>query len=115
MRYKDLNFEMVDKEFIEHPQGCIVLECSNELVDITNNLRKKSGNTDLVGSKWHNEVYYDFYLDYNLEEKTVTLQAKCNYGKRDNEEYYTLPMTKEEEKHITFLLIGYLVDQLCEY
>ena len=60
----------------------IVLVVTDELIDITNEIRKKHGYTDLVGIEYENEVYYNFYLMFDTEKKTIGIQAICNYGEK---------------------------------
>lgn len=118
MRYTNLKPEFVDRDLLdfasgEH-EGNIVLCCDDELIAITNDLRKEQGNLDLVGVDYKNDVYYNFYLMFNTETKSISIQAVCNYGEKDDEVWYTLPLTSEEERHVMFLLIGCLAKLIYE-
>lgn len=55
---------------------------TDELINLTNEIRKKQGNTDLVGIEYDNEVYYNFYLMFDTEKKSISIQAVCNYGEK---------------------------------
>ena len=116
MRYENLKFDFVDRDFLcftsdEH-EGNIVLSATDELIDLTNKIREKHGNTDLVGIEYDNEVYYNFYLIFDTKKKDVSIQAICNYGEKDDEVYYRLPMTEEEERNVIFQPIEILATEL---
>ena len=116
MRYKNINADFIDTDFLcftsdEH-EGNIVLVANDELIDITNEIRKKHGYTDLVGIEYENEVYYNFYLMFDTEKKTISIQAVCNYGKKDDEVYYELPMTEEEKINVIWKLVNMLATEI---
>lgn len=116
MRYKNISADFIDTDFLcftsgEH-EGNIVLVTTDELVDITNEIRKKYGYTDLVGIEYENEVYYNFYLMFDAEKKTISIQAVCNYGEKDDEVYYELPMTEEERKNVIWKLVNMLATEI---
>ena len=116
MSYENVKVDFIDHEFLcftndEH-EGNIVLVSTDELVAITNEIRKNHGYTDLVGTKYENEVYYNFYLMFNTKEKSLSIQAICNYGEKDDEVYYELPMTKEEKENVKWKLIDILASEL---
>lgn len=116
MRYEKLEIDFVDRDFLEFTddehKGDIVLVATDELIHITNSIRKKQGNTDLVGVDYDNEVYYNFYLMFDTSTKEVSIQAVCNHGEKDDEVYYKLPMTKKEERNVLFTLISCLAKEL---
>lgn len=116
MRYEDLRVDIVDVDFLdlssEEHVGNVVLYGTDELIEITNNIRKEQGNNDLVGVEYYNDVYYNFYLMFNMTKKEVSIQAVCNYGEKDDEVWYKLPMTMEEERNALFTLIGCLSETL---
>lgn len=116
MRYENVKADFIDRDFLcftndEH-KGNIVLVSTDELVTITNEIRKNHGYTDLVGIKYENEVYYNFYLMFNTKEKSLSIQAVCNYGEKDDEVYYELPMTKEERENVKWKLVDLLAREL---
>ena len=118
MRYEKLEAEFVDRDFLqftsgEH-EGDIVLCATDELIDITNKIRLEQGNTDLVGLDYDNEVYYNFYLMFDTRKKNISIQVVSNYGEKDDEVYYELPMTEEERVNVMFQLIGILAKELYE-
>lgn len=118
MRYEKLQADVIDRDFLdftnkEH-EGNIVLFGTDELIDITNDIRKQQGNTDLVGVDYDNEVYYNFYLMFDTCKKNISIQAVCNYGEKDDEVYYELPMTEEEKVNVMYQLIEMLARELYE-
>lgn len=118
MRYEKLEADFVDRDFLqftsgEH-EGDIVLCATDELIDITNKIRLEQGNTDLVGLDYDNEVYYNFYLMFDTRKKSISIQAVSNYGEKDDEVYYELPMTEEEKVNVMFQLIEILAKELYE-
>lgn len=118
MRYKNITTDFIDKDFLcftnnEH-EGNIVLVATDELVNITNEIRKNRGYTDLVGIEYENDVYYNFYLMFDTDKKIISIQAVCNYGEKDDEVYYELPMTEEERKNVTWKLVNMLAKELYE-
>ena len=118
MRYEKLEADFIDRDFLdftnEEHEGNIVLCTTDELINITNQIRLEQGNTDLVGVDYDNEVYYNFYLMFDTRKKTVSIQAVSNYGEKDDEVYYELPMTEEEKVNVMFQLIEMLAKELYE-
>lgn len=116
MRYETLHIDRLDRDFLDFTNGehsgNITLCSTDELVEITNAIRKEQGNLDLVGWEYGNEVYYNFYLMFNTNEKTVSIQALCNHGELDDYVYYQLPMTQEEERNLLFTLINILTTEI---
>jgi len=53
MRYEKLYIDFVDRDFLDFTndeyEGNIVLCATDELIRLTNNIRKEQGNEDLVG------------------------------------------------------------------
>lgn len=116
MRYENLIVDVVDVDFLdftnEECEGNVVLYGTDELIDITNDIRKEFGYTDLVEVDCDNNVYYNFYLVFNVNRKEVSIHAVCNYGEEDDEVWYKLPMTTEEERNVMFVLIECLAKEL---
>lgn len=116
MRYESLQIDIVDRDYLdftsqEH-EGNVVLCGTDELIDITNSIRKEQGNTDLAGWEYDNDVYYNFYLIYNTTKRKISIQAVCNYGEKDDLVCYELPMTEAEERNVMFVLIECLAREL---
>lgn len=116
MRYENITTDFIDRDFLcfnndEH-EGNIILVATDELIYLTNEIRKEQGCTDLVGIEYNNEVYYNFYLMFDTEKKSISIQAVCNYGEKDDEVYYELPMTDEEKENIKWKLINMLTTEI---
>ena len=116
MRYENLRVDFIDRDFIdftrEEHEGNLLLVATDELINITNAIRKNQGNTDLVGVEYDNEVYYTFYLMFNTTEKTISIQAECNHGEKDDFVWYELPMNPREKVNVMFQLIGILAREI---
>lgn len=115
MRYENLIVDIFDRDFIDftsEEEGNVILCATDELIEITNNIRKEQGNDDLVGVEYDNDVYYNFYLIFNTTKKEISIQAVCNHGEKDDEVWYKLPMTIEEERNVMFALIKCLAREL---
>lgn len=116
MRYKNINIDDFDVDCLDFTnkelEGNVILCGTDELIEITNNIRKERGYTDLVQVDCDNQVYYNFYLVFNTNKKEVSIQAVCNYGEKDDEVWYKLPMSREEERTVLFTLIKYLANEL---
>lgn len=108
MRYKNLIVDLEDIDFLDEESGDLVLFGTDDLISITNDIRRDLGYTDLVEVEKDNDEYYNFYLMYNFIKQEISIQAVCNYGEKDEEVWYKLPMTAEEERGVLFFLIGYL-------
>lgn len=116
MRYKNITADFIDRDFLcfnndEH-EGNIVLVATDELIHLTNEIRKEQGCTDLVGIEYENDVYYNFYLMFDTDKKSISIQAVCNYGEKDDEVYYELPMTKKEKINVIWKLVNMLATEI---
>lgn len=116
MRYQNLRVDVVDVDFLDFSDGGlvgnVVLYGADELIKITNDIRKECGNNDLVEVECDNDVYYNFYLVFDMTKKKIEIQAVCNYGEQDDLAIYELPMTTEEERCVLFTLAGCLAEAL---
>ena len=112
MRYTNLKFQDIDRDFIDSIYTVdLQIEATDELIEITNNIRKKKGYGDLVEVGRDNEVYYNFYLVCHPETKKVEILAICNHGELDDYATYELPMTYEEKENIIFQLVKELIKE----
>lgn len=116
MRYQNLEINDVDHDFLQfmsdEQEGNILLSATEELIDLANSVRKEAGNTDLVGSEFDDDVYYDFYLMFNTKNQDLSIQVMCNHGEKDDYVYYALPMTAEEKMAVIWQLIQILAKEL---
>lgn len=109
MKYKNLVFE--DMELNEVSVN-LQIQSTNEMIEITDNIRKEKGYKDLVGTADDNEVYYNFYLDCHQEDRKIKIFAVCHHGEHDDYAEYELPITEEERENILFQLIKELVKEI---
>ena len=110
MRYENLKFQDIDIDFVNSIDKVdLQIEATNELIEITTNIRKEQRYNDLVGIDCDNEVYYNFYLVCCPEKKQVEILAICNNGELDDFETYLLPITNKEKENILFQLIKELI------
>lgn len=76
------------EEYSDTDINFVVEDYSGELIDAMDELRKSLGYTDLVGGKgWivlANDVYYNFYVDYNPKDDTVEISGTVNNGENDD-------------------------------
>ena len=112
MRYQNLKFEDID---FDTDNISLMIKATDELIKITNNIRKEKGYTDLVAWNDDNEVYYNFYLACYPATKKTCIYAICNHGEFDDFGSYDLPMTKEEKEDVLFQLIAELIMQEQNY
>lgn len=73
---------------------------------------KNGGHTDLVGVEYENEVYYNFYLMFDTKKQEIRLEAECNYGEKDDETFYELPMSEEEKISVIWQLNQMLAEEI---
>ncbi len=59
-----------------------------------------------------NDVYYTFYLMFDLDKDETSLEAQCCNGKEDDFVFYKLPMYKEEKEGVKSWLIKQLARDL---
>lgn len=111
MKYQNLSISDVDLNLGDGAaNGVFVVSSTDELIDATNKIRKGKGYTDMAG-KDNSGVYYTFYLYFDADKKEIKLQAECNYGERDDEARYDLPISAEEKESLMFLIIKYFTDK----
>ena len=110
MRYENLKFIDIDIDFIDSMNKVDwQIEATNELIEITNNIRKKKGYNDLVEVGCDNEVYYNFYLACSFGIHSMEILAICNHGKLDDYVVYELPITSAEKEDIFWQLMKELI------
>lgn len=85
--------------------GNFIVPATDELIKLINRSRRRSGFTDLVGSEYENDVYYNFYLIFDTDKREVKLQAVCNHGEKDDYMEYGIELFPEEERMLLFKII----------
>lgn len=110
MRFVDIQLEDLDLDY--ENTGTFYIPATDELVELTNNIRKCQGNVDLVGVEYDNDVYYNFYLMFDVPKQEIKLQANCNNSEEDDWAWYDIQLFPEEEKMLMFKVIEALIQEV---
>lgn len=110
MRFEDIELESLDSDLLNGEQGgSYVIPATDELIDVTNKIRERQGNTDLVGINYENDVYYTYYLIFNADKKEISLQAEVAHGEKDDYVWYTIDLLPEEKQMLIWKVIKMLL------
>lgn len=113
MRFENIKLESLDTNLGNGTvDGNYYVPSTDELIDITNAIRKRQGNNDLVGCDFDNDVYYNYYLYFNGDTKELKLQAVCNYGEKDDYVWYDIDLFPEEKEMLMWKVIRELLIEL---
>ena len=112
MRFTNIQLEDLDLDY--ENTGTFYIPATDELVELTNNIRERQGNTDLVGVKYDNDVYYNFYLMFDVPKQEIKLQASSNLSEKDDWVMYDIQLFPEEERMLMFKVIEALVKEITE-
>ena len=91
------------EEFSDTDINFVLEDYDGELVEAMNKLRKSLGYTDLVG-RYENDVYYNFYVDYNPQTDEIKICGVSNNSEYDDWESYELSISKDAKKEIENLV-----------
>ncbi len=110
MRFENIELEelILDADW----NGTYYVPATEELVEIMNDIRSGLGYTDLVSAEYDNEVYYDFYLEFNTKDKWITLQGECAHGEKDDYVWYDILLTDEETTMLLYKIIETLAKEV---
>lgn len=114
MRFEDIKLEELDMLGVEY-DGSYCVPTTDELIEITNKIRARQGNADLVGVDYDNDVYYTHYLIFNVDKKEVTLQAEVSNGEKDDFVWYTIELFPEEKEMLLWKVVKELLVELENY
>lgn len=112
MRFTNIKLE--DLELNYDNTGNFYVPATDELVEIVDKIRAREGYTDLVFGLEDNDVYYNFYLEFDAPNQEIGMQAICNNGEEDDYASYNIPLFPEEEKMLMFKVIGALAQEITE-
>ena len=112
MRFTNIRLEELDLDYDN--SGSYIVPATDELIELTNNIRKRQGNTDLVGVEYDNDVYYNFYLMFDVPNQAIKLEASSNLSEKDDWVMYDIQLFPEEERMLMFKVIGALVQEITE-
>lgn len=111
MRFEDVRLESLDLDCGDY-EGSYCVPATDELIDITNTIRKRAGNTDLVGVGYDNDVYYNHYLLFNTATKELSLQASVAHGEKDDFTWYNIDLFPEEKEMLLWKVVNELLNEL---
>ena len=113
MRFKDISIESIDT-YLDNGEyeASYVIPATDELIEVTNKIRERQGNTDLVGVDYDNDVYYSHYLVFNADKKEITLQAEIAHGEKDDFVWYTIDLLPEEKEMLMWKVIRELLIEI---
>ena len=109
MRFENVELESLDTNLYGEYDGNYVISATDELIEITNKIRERQGNTDLVGADYENDVYYTYYLCFNTDKKEITLQTEVSHGEKDDFVWYTIDLFPEEKEMLRWKVIRELL------
>ena len=87
------NFEWVEENILSFE-----LLPTDELLDIADKIREEKGFTDAATNP-ENDVWYNYYLDVNVVNETVTMWFTCNNGENDDYANYDIELSEKEKEH----------------
>lgn len=111
MRFEDIKLDSLEMDCGKY-DGNYCVPATNELIEITNRIRAGRGNTDLVGVNYDNDVYYTYYLLFNVDEKEITLQVEVAHGEKDDFVWYTIDLSQEEREMLIWKVIEELLSEI---
>ena len=113
MRFEDISLESLDTNLGNGEyEASYVIPATDGLIEITNKIRERQGNTDLVGVDYDNDVYYTHYLMFNADKKEITLQAEVSHGEKDDFVWYTIDLLPEEKDMLMWKVIRELLIEI---
>ena len=113
MRFENIKLESLDTDMGNGElEGNFIIPSTDELIEITNTIRKRQGNTDLVGVEYENDVYYTHYLSFNADKKEITLQASVANGAKDDYVWYNIELLPEEKEMLMWKVIKELLNDI---
>lgn len=113
MRFEDIILESIDLNLSnDEYEANYLVPATDELIEITNKIRARQGNTDLVGVNYDNDVYYTHYLIFNADKKEISLQAEVAHGEKDDFVWYNIDLFPEEKEMLMWKVIRELLIEL---
>ena len=110
MRFENIELESLDTNLGNGEyDGNYVVPATDELIEITNKIRERQGNTDLVGVDYENDVYYTYYLNFNADKREISLGAEVAHGEKDDYVWYNIDLFPEEKKMLMWKVIRELL------
>ena len=77
-----------------------IATCTDDLIDRMNQVRKEAGMKDLVSITCDNNVWYDFYVVYEIDKDNVYLFGTANESEEDDWANYEIPLEDDEKESL---------------
>lgn len=94
----------------DQARGNFLLEEQEEFIQAANRIREEKGYLDVPSEK--NEVYYDFYLSFDCEERLLKFIFTVHNSEADDYKEYNLPIENESQQK---MLLWKVIENLCSY
>ena len=95
----DINkLSLKDFMFEGTKRGSFLLKDQEELIQTANRIREEKGYLDVPSEE--NEVYYNFYLTFDCDERSLKLTFTVNNSKVDDYEEYNIPIENENQQKV---------------
>ena len=107
MRFK--NIELYNVDFDNDTSGSFEVTATDELIAISNNIRKRCGYTDYPDED--NDIYYNYYLTFSNEYQSVNLRFSVDHSSMDDYTDYEIALFPDEEKMLLFEIVEYLIKE----
>lgn len=107
MRFK--NVVLLDIDLNNENSGDYEVLATKELIEITNKIRERQGNTDLVGVDLDNDVYYTYYLCFDTNKQEISLNVSVANSKKDDFAYYVIDLFPEEKEMFLWKVVRELL------
>lgn len=95
VRYADL--ELQNLEWIDENVLNFEIVATDELIHLGDKIRRGNGNFDMA-SDISNEVWYNFYLDLDIEKEDIKIWFSCNNGEKDDYDQYEIDIPEGAKK-----------------
>lgn len=90
------NFEWVDDRILSFD-----LLPTDELIGIADGIRESKGYKDKTMDPG-SDVWYEFYLDVDIVQQTVTMWFQCNNGDKDDYANYDIEINETEKEQFVW-------------
>lgn len=91
-------------------RGNFLLEDQEEFIQAANRVREEKGYLDVPSEK--NEVYYNFYLSFDCEERSLKFTFTVHNSEADDYKEYSIPIENESQQKI---LLWKVIESLCSH
>ncbi len=111
MRFENIKLEGIG---IDDDSFDWEIPATDELVGLSNVIRSRAGNEDLVGTDYDNDVYYNYYLICDLINDIISMQFSVSNGEKDDFCCYEIDLFPEEKEMLMWKAIKELNKELLK-